>query len=349
LTAPGTLRTYLGIAPGVGKTYAMLAEGRRRRESGERVVVGWVEKHGRQETRAQRGDLEMVPPRTLSYRGSTFAELDVTAVITSGANVALVDELAHSVPDSKRERWQDVADLLAAGLDVVTTTNVANLRSARDYAAGLTGIGAVESVPDEFVRSGEVVLVDMPADALRQRIATGRVYSADQVGGALVDYFRASNLEALSELGRAWMAGDVNAVGRDLLVRRGLLAPPPRPLVLAGVSGSRRGEQVVRKAAEIARENDADLVVLHVDETDSSPRQVHELEQNRQLSVELGGSFTEILGTSPARTLADVARARGASQVVVARSRSRLRHSSRRSVAARLRRLLPEVTVREVG
>ena len=182
MTVPGALRTYLGTAPGVGKTYAMLSEGRRRGERGDRVVVGWVEQHGRSETRAQLGDLLIVAPATLTYHGSTFPDLDVNAIIATGADLVLVDELAHTTPDGSRRRWEDVADIRAAGLDVLTTTNVANLRSVRDYAARLTGAGLVESVPDEVVRSGEIVLVDLPAEALRRRIASGRVYSADRVG-----------------------------------------------------------------------------------------------------------------------------------------------------------------------
>src|ERR1700683_1068369 len=142
-TSHGHLRTYLGYAPGVGKTYAMLADGQQRAERGERVVIGWIERHGRSETRAQRGDLEVIAPRQAVHRGSGFLELDVAGVLASGAEVVLVDELAHSVPDTGRGRWEDTADLLAAGLDVVTTTNVANLESVRDYAARLTGVGVV--------------------------------------------------------------------------------------------------------------------------------------------------------------------------------------------------------------
>src|SRR5512132_1249550 len=161
----------------------------------------------------------------LAYRGTTFPELDVDAVIATGADLVLVDELAHSSPDGSRRRWEDVAEIRAAGLDVLTTTNVANLHSVRDYAARLTGAGMVESVPDEFVRSGAVVLVDLPSEALRQRIASGRVFSADRLGGALADYFRVSNLEALRELARAWMADRVATVGDELLARRGLADP----------------------------------------------------------------------------------------------------------------------------
>jgi two-component system sensor histidine kinase KdpD len=187
----GSLRTYLGTAPGVGKTFRMLAEGRGRAANGERVVIGWLETHGRAVTSRQAEGLKVIEPRTVAYRGTVFAEFDPAAAIASGADVVLVDELARMSPDRSRQRWEDVADVLAAGLDVVTTANVAHLRSVRDYAARITGVGTVASVPDEFVRSGEVVPVDMPAEALRSRIASGAVYSAEQVGGALADCFRA--------------------------------------------------------------------------------------------------------------------------------------------------------------
>jgi len=187
----GSLRTYLGTAPGVGKTVAMLAEGRRRADAGERVVVGWVEAHGRAETSRWLGGLQAIAPRTVAYRGTVFADFDAPAAIASGAQVVLVDELAHTTADGRRQRWEDVADVLHAGVDVVTTVNVAHLWSVRDYAARITGVGSVAWVPDEFVRAGEVVLVDLSPEALRARIASGAVYSAEQVGGALADYFRA--------------------------------------------------------------------------------------------------------------------------------------------------------------
>lgn len=143
----GTLITFLGIAPGVGKTSAMLAEGQRRAHNGERVVIGWIERHGRPETEGRLGDLEIIVPRSVPYRGTTFAELDAAAAISTGAGVVLVDELAHSTADGTRQRWQDVADILAAGIDVLTTTNVAQLYSVRDYAARVTGVGTVPAIP----------------------------------------------------------------------------------------------------------------------------------------------------------------------------------------------------------
>ena len=345
----GRLMTFLGTAPGVGKTYAMLMEGRRRADAGGRVVVGWVEPHDRPETQAQLGDLEVIGPSPVTYRGHDFAELDLEGVLAVEPDVVIVDELAHSLPDGSRKRWEDVADLLVAGVDVLTSLNVANLVSARDFAARLTGAGTVESVPDEFVRSGEVVLVDLPADALRRRIATGRVYSADRVGGALAEYFRATNLEALSELGRAWMADAVEQVGADLLVQRGLVDAAPRPVVVAGVSGSGWGEAVIRRAVELACEDDADLLVVHARIADGAARSSRELlDHFRDLTAQMGGSYTEVDGDSPSRALAELVRARGASRVVVARHRSRLGELMRGSVASQLRRLLPGTPVDEV-
>jgi two-component system sensor histidine kinase KdpD len=320
----------------------MLREGRRRAETGDRVVVGWLEQHGRPETRAQLGDLRTVAPRTDTYHGTTFPDLDVDAVMGSGADLVLVDELAHRSADGSRRRWEDVADIRAAGLDVLTTTNVANLGSVRGYAARLTGAGMVEWVPDEFVRSGEVVLVDLPPEALRQRIASGHVYSADRVGGALADYFRGSNLEALSELAGAWMADKVQTVGDELLAVRRLADPASRPLVVAGVSGSDWGERVIRRAAELAMEDDADLLVVHVNLADGfAHRRGPLLDRYRDETSELGGTYTEIDGDAPANALADTVRARGAHRVVVARHRTRLGELARGSVASRLRPSFP--------
>jgi len=346
----GSLRTYLGTAPGVGKTFAMLAEGQRRAQAGEKVVIGWLQPQDRAGTRRQAGGLDMLPPRSISYRGAVFADFDAAAAIASGADVVLVDELAHATPDNSRQRWEEVADVLAAGLDVVTTANVAHLWSVRDYAARITGVGTVASVPDEFVRSGEVVLVDVAPEALRARIAVGAVYSAAQVGGALADYFRAANLQALSELARAWMAGTAEAAGEDLLARRGLASSPAPPVIIAGDSGSRFGETVIHRAAELARADDADLLVVHVQIADGLARRpAPDLTRHRELTAGFGGTYTKIPGHAVAQGLADAARAQSATTVVVGHHRSRLGELAHGSVSSRLRRLLPEVPIEEVG
>ena len=348
MAGTGSLRTYLGTAPGVGKTFAMLAEGRSRAEAGEKVVIGWLEPHDRAATSGQAGGLDMLPPRTIAYRGAEFAEFDASAAIASGADVVLVDELAHTTPDRSRQRWEDIADVLAAGLDVVTTANVAHLQSVRDYAARITGAGTVTCVPDDFVRSGEVVLVDLPPEVLRARIAAGQVYSAAQVGGALADYFRAANLRALSELAGAWLAGTAEAVGEDLLARRGLAEPPAQPVIIAGDSGSARGEAVIHRAAELARADDAELMVVHVQIADGLARPARDLARHRELTAELGGSYTTVQGHAVAQGLADAARTQDAAKVVVGHRRSRLAELARGSVSSRLRRLLPAVAIEEV-
>ena len=345
----GTLRIYLGAAPGVGKTFAMLNDAHRRMEDGERVVVAWLERHGRAETARQVGDLERVPPRSVDYRGTTFEELDLAAVIATRPDVALIDELAHTHVDGSRQRWEDAAELLASGISVMTTVNVANLRSLRDYAAQVTGTGLVESVPDDFVRAGEVVLVDLDPETLRRRIAQGRVYSADAVGGALGSYFRASNLAALSELGRAWMAGEVDASAQAVLARHGVPPLEQRGMVLAGVSGSPWGEGVIRRAALIAAEDDADLLVVHVNVADGlARRRADTLDRYRAITAEAGGRYTELDGANAADTLAKAARREHATRVVVARHRSRLGELVRGSVASRIRRLAPGISVDEV-
>jgi two-component system, OmpR family, sensor histidine kinase KdpD len=345
----GSLRTYLGTAPGVGKTFAMLTEGRRRSQAGEKVVIGWLEPQDRAANSRLADGLEVLAPRDISYRGAVFPDFDPAAAIASGADVVLVDELAHAMPDRSRQRWEDVADVLSSGADVVTTANVAHLRSVRDYAAAITGVGTVESVPDEFIRSGEVVLVDPPPEALRARIAAGVVYSAAQVGGALADYFRVANLEALSELAQAWLADTAEAVGEDLLVRRGLAEPAPQPVVIAGDSGSRWGEAVIHRAAELARADDAGLLVVHVQLGDGLVRSGQDLDGHRKLTSELGGTYTNVHGHAVAQELADAVSAQGASTVVVGRHRSWLAELAHGSTAARLRRLLPAVAIEEVG
>ena len=175
------------------------------------------------------------------------------------------------------------------------------------------------------------------------------MYSAGQAGGALVGYFRTSNLQALSELGRAWMAGTVDAVGDDLLARRGLARPAAPPLVVAGDSGSSWGELVIRRATQLARADDAQLLVVHIQIADglTHPKGLN-LHRHRELTAELGGSYTEMTGSSPAQALADIARARGAATVVVGHHRSRLGELAHGSVASRLRRLLPETAIEEV-
>ncbi|HUX70930.1 MAG TPA: histidine kinase, partial [Cellulomonadaceae bacterium] len=208
----GELRVYLGAAPGVGKTYAMLDEGHRRAQRGSDVVIGFVEPHGRAHTQAQIGDLEVVPRKSVGYRGTVFEEMDVDAVLARRPKVALVDELAHTnVPGGRNaKRWQDVEEMLAAGITVITTLNIQHLESLNDVVEKITGVVQRETVPDAVVRAAEQVeLVDMTAEALRRRMAHGNVYGPEKVDAALANYFRIGNLTALRELALLWLADKV--------------------------------------------------------------------------------------------------------------------------------------------
>jgi K+-sensing histidine kinase KdpD len=221
----GRLRIYLGATPGVGKTYAMLGEGHRRRDRGTDVVVGSVETHDRSVIAAQIGDLETVVRRTLEYGGATHTEMDLDAVLARRPQVALVDELAHTnVPGSRHEkRWQDIESLLEAGIDVISTLNIQHLESLIDVTTSITGVRERKTVPDAWVRSADQIeLVDMSPEALRRRMAHGNVYQPDKVDAARSHFFREGNLAALSasswidDSGRAWVSIRVVDRGRGV-------------------------------------------------------------------------------------------------------------------------------------
>ena len=197
--ARGHLRVYLGAAPGVGKTYAMLSEGHRRLERGTRVLVALVEDHGRPQTRAMMDGLEVVPRLVVDHRGARVEEMDLAAVLARHPEVALVDELAHTNAPGlgHAKRWQDIETLLDAGIDVITTVNVQHLESLNDTVAAITGTRQNETVPDRVVRAADQIeLVDMSPEALRRRLAHGNVYAPGKVDAALSNYFRVGNLTA---------------------------------------------------------------------------------------------------------------------------------------------------------
>src|SRR6476660_736618 len=205
----GTLRIYLGAAPGVGKTYAMLGEAHRRLSRGTDIVVGLVETHGRRHTAEQLEGLEVLPRRQITHRGVTLTELDVEAVLTRRPEVVVIDELAHSnVPGSRNpKRWQDVDEILDAGISVLTTVNIQHLESLNDVVQQITGVEQQETVPDAVVRrADQIELVDMTPEALRRRMAHGNVYPLERVDVALSNYFRVGNLTALRELALLWLA-----------------------------------------------------------------------------------------------------------------------------------------------
>lgn len=323
--ARGELRIYVGAAPGVGKTYAMLNEGWRRRKRGVDVVVGLVETHGRQYTAQQLRDLEVVPRRRLIYRDQPFEEMDIDALLARRPDVALVDELAHTnVPGSRNaKRWQDVEELLAAGIDVISTVNVQHLESLNDVVEHITGITQRETVPDAFVRAADQIeLVDMTPQALRRRLAHGNVYDAEKVDAALANYFREGNLAALRELALLWVADRVDEGLEDYRERHGISAQwETRERVLVALTGAPGGDRLVRRGARLAAKGRAELIGVHVGGTDGLVTPGSDLERDRRLLAELGGRFIEVVGDDVAQALTDVARAENATQIVLGATR----------------------------
>src|SRR5437763_3813965 len=253
--ARGNLRIYLGAAPGVGKTYAMLNEGWRRHQRGTDVVIGLYETHGRPSTAAQVRDLELVPRRVLRYRDATFEEMDVDAILARKPQVALVDELAHTnVPGSRNaKRWQDVQELLDAGIDVISTVNVQHLESMNDVVEEITGIKQRETIPDEVVRrADQIEIVDMTPQAIRRRMAHGNIYPAEKVDASLANYFREGNLGALRELALMWVADRVDEALEAYREAHGIARPwETRERVLVAITGAPGGGDVIRRASRM--------------------------------------------------------------------------------------------------
>jgi two-component system, OmpR family, sensor histidine kinase KdpD len=336
--ARGKLRLYLGAAPGVGKTFAMLNEGWRRKERGTDVVIGWVDTHGRQQTAEQLRDLEVLPRKPVVYRDQTFEELDIDALLARHPDLALVDELAHTnVPGSRNaKRWQDVEELLAAGINVISTVNLQHLESLNDVVERITGVVQRETVPDGVVRSADQLeLVDMSPEALRRRLAHGNVYPAERIDAALGNYFRAGNLTALRELALLWMADRVDQELHDYRERHGIAGPwETKERVVVSLTGAPGGAVLIRRAARMSMRTKAELVGVHVRAEDGLTGPGSDgLVKNRALLDELGGRYIEVVGADVAPALMQVARAENATQLVLgATHRSRLTEFVRGSV-----------------
>lgn len=325
--ARGRLRIYLGAAPGVGKTVAMLSEGARRQARGTDIVVGVVETHGRPHTAAMLEGLEVVPRRVMEHRGASLTEMDLTAVLARRPDVVLVDELAHTnAPGSEHEkRWQDIDSLLAAGIDVISTVNIQHLESLNDAVEDITGIVQQETVPDAVVRAADQIeLVDMAPEALRRRMAHGNVYKADKVDAALSNYFRVGNLSALRELALLWLADRVDE-GLDTYRHAHDIDAtwPTRERIVVAVSGGPESEALVRRGARIAaRGAGGELLVLYVARSDGlAGVPIDSLAKVRRLTEEVGGEFHTVSGEDHARAILQFARAENASTVVLGSSR----------------------------
>ncbi|MBU2668185.1 DUF4118 domain-containing protein [Actinoplanes bogorensis] len=324
--ARGELRIFLGAAPGVGKTYTMLEEAHRRAERGTDVVVGLVETHGRKHTQAMIADLEVVPRTEMRYRGAGFTEMDLDALLVRKPELAVVDELAHTnVPGSRNaKRWQDVNELLDAGIDVLTTVNIQHLESLNDVVAQITGAQQRETVPDAVVRAAEQVeLVDMTPEALRRRMAHGNIYQPEKIDAALGNYFRTGNLTALRELALLWLADKVEEQLDKYRADHRISATwETRERIVVALTGGLEGDTLIRRAARIAaRDKGADLMAVHVTRNDGlAGADPAVLARQRVLVESLGGTYHQVVGADVPRALLDFAGAVNATQIVLGAS-----------------------------
>jgi two-component system, OmpR family, sensor histidine kinase KdpD len=324
----GQLRIYLGAAPGVGKTFAALEEAHRRAGRGTDVVIGFVETHGRPATAELINGLEVVPRHTIAYRGSSFEEFDVDAVLARAPKVALVDELAHTnVPGSRNaKRWQDIDELLDAGIDVISTVNIQHLESLNDVVATITGVPQRETVPDEVVRrADQVELADITPEALRRRMTHGNVYPPEKVDAALSNYFRVGNLTALREFALLWLADKVEDQLEQYREDQDITATwESKERVVVALSGGDEGDTLIRRAARIAaRSGGADLKAVFIASGDglTSARHARNLARQRNLVEDLGGTYHQVVGDSIPEALLDFARGVNATQLVLGASR----------------------------
>ena len=324
--AAGHFRIYLGAAAGVGKTYAMLNEGRRRRERGTDVVIGFVECHGRQRTEQMIGGLEVVPRKKMQYRGSLLEEMDLDAVLTRHPKVALIDELAHTnVPGSGRhaKRWEDVLDILAARIDVITTVNIQHLESIADEVEHMTGAKVRERVPDWVVRKADQTeLVDSSPEQLRRRMLHGNIYPKERVSLALSNFFRTDNLTALRELALRFLADETDEELLEHLRRHeSNVVWETCERVMVAVTTVPGTDVLLRRAARLAARLKADLDVVHVTASDATrPGEGRSIKELQQLTADIGARWHEIQGDDPVRAIASFARRNQITQIVIGSS-----------------------------
>ncbi len=347
----GHFRIYLGASAGVGKTFAMLSEGARRRDRGTDVVIGFVEPHGRPRTLEMTAGFEVVPRKKVPYRGTMFEEMDLEAVLARRPKVALVDELAHTnVPGAgeHEKRWQDVLTLLGAGIDVITTVNIQHLESLADAVEKMTGTAVRERVPDWVVRKADQIeLVDASPEALRRRMVHGNIYPAEKVPQALSHFFRTDNLTALRELALRFLADEVD----EALLKR-LRDEHPQGVwetaerIMVAVTAAEGTDALMRRAARMAARVKGELSAVHVVSGESRPRDRETLDELKQLSADLGAEWFEFHHDDPAQGLTDFARDHQITQIVIGSSlRSRWDRLARGSVISRVIRAAGEAGI----
>jgi two-component system, OmpR family, sensor histidine kinase KdpD len=323
--ARGTLKLFLGYAPGVGKTYSMLSEAIRRHTRGEDVVIGVVETHGRKGIAELSSQLEQVPKKKLEYKGTIFEELDPDAVVARKPQVVLIDELAHTnIPGSKhRKRYEDVFEILQAKIDVLTTVNIQHIESIAPTVRTITGIAVRETVPDWVLQmASETVMVDLTPEALHARMKRGDVYAISKVDQALKNFFRPGNLIALRELALRQVAEQVDRSLESYMVAKDIKEQwPVRERILVGISSNPKAQYLIARAARMARRMDAELYVSHVDfGQKESEQDLKTLGANLQLAESLGAKVVNLKGASVAAATAAFVREKHITQVVFGRT-----------------------------
>jgi len=327
-----TLRVYIGAAPGVGKTYQMLEDAHLLKKQGIDIVVAVVDTHGREDTKAMIGDLERVPMRRIEYRAVTLEELDVGAVISRRPAIAIVDELAHTnVPGSKnRKRYQDVLDLLNAGISVITAVNIQHLESLNDVVTRTTGVRVRETVPDHFLRrADEVVNVDVSVDTLRTRLRQGKIYDVVKIEQALNNFFRKGNLSALRELALRQVATDQATKSHDYREREGLDRAVIPEKVMVAIASRGSAKKLLRVGSRIAGRLASDWYAVYVETPNEElgrikPADYAALQENIRFAEELGAKVVKLKSRRVVDALIDFARREGITHVVFGQtSRSR--------------------------
>ncbi len=356
----GRLKVFLGMAAGVGKTYRMLQEGQAEAEAGRDVAIGWLEPHDRAETSAQAIGLEVVPRRSVEYQGTVLEEMDLPAVLARAPELCLIDELAHTnAPGVKHgKRHQDVADVLAAGIDVFSTVNVQHLESLNDQIAEATGTRVRETIPDDVLsRADEIVLIDLSPEALIERLRAGKVYPRDRVETALQSFFRIEHLASLREVALRQAAEEVGARRiDDAPVRRRdaervAVAPAIGERLLALVTPRPSSQRVVRRAWRSAQRLGAELDLLWVQDHEPDAEEGEQLDALRRLAVVLGAHLLVERGDDLVATARRVARERGTTYLLMGAPahRNPLRRARGPSLPSRLLDALPGVDVRIVA
>jgi two-component system sensor histidine kinase KdpD len=351
------LRIYVGAAPGVGKTYEMLQEAHALRARGLDVVVGFVETYGRRDTEAQLKDLEIVPRRKIEYRGVVLEEMDVDAILVRKPQVCVVDELAHTnVPGSRHEkRHEDVLELLAAGIHVMTAVNIQHLETLNDSVARVTGVRVRETVPDTFLdRADEVINVDVTVEELRTRLREGKIYRPEKVEQALANFFRKGNLSTLRELALRAVADEVGEKAASYRAREGLEPALMPERVMVCMSSNALAPRVIRTGARIAGRLGSRWYAVYVETPREKPDRINAndaeaLRENIKLAESLGATVVRVKADRPSDGLIAFARREGITHVIFGQSaRSRWELLMQGSTLDRFLRSVPDAAVQVV-